>query len=78
VDFKERRRVIAHAMKMMHEDITGSVFRDTNMSATEFHGVDLANAVFDDVNLSGARFFNPPGYETAPSFRCDPLTHRQL
>lgn len=49
---------MANAMNIAHEDITGSVFRDTKMSGTEFSGVDLANAVFDDVDLSGARFFS--------------------
>ena len=49
---------MANAMKMTHEDITGSTFEDTNMAAAEFRRVNLAKAVFDDVDLSGARFFN--------------------
>lgn len=49
---------MANAMNITHEDMTGSVFQDTNMSGAVFRRVDLANAVFDDVNLGGARFFN--------------------
>ena len=49
---------MANAMKMTHEDITGSTFQDTNMADAEFRRVNLAKAVFDDVDLSGARFFN--------------------